>query len=308
MQVPSETPSPFPAETNTPVPPTPTSTPTLPPLPEIFHPKSLLTDVEPVRYLSDSCQYLADRWGEGKAEPGTIVAPIMFHSISKPGRPILQNTTINATYFNQIVARAAFLGFKTITIPQLVEFLKHNTWIPPRSMILIIDDRRPGTVREYFLPVLEKHDWTVTLAYISGTVPATEWKDLEDMAQTGRLDVQSHGWLHNADTYFNANTPEDIIHQEIFNPIDTLKEHFGYRPTAFIWPGGDFTPHTVEVAREAGYEVGFTVYSRGPVMYNWIPLGKPEESVNDPLMVLPRFWSPAAIPNLNSAVQVGEEA
>ena len=220
----------------------------------------------------------------------------MFHSISKEGKPILQNTTISITYFNQIVERAAFLGFKTITIPQLIEFLKHNTWIPPRSMILMIDDRRPGTVRDYFLPVLEKHDWTVTLAYISGTVPATEWKELETMAESGRLDVQAHGWLHNGDTYFSTKTPEDTIHQEIYNPIDALKEHLGYRPTAFIWPGGDFTPHTVEVAREAGYEVGFTVYSRGPVMFNWVPLGQQEESVNDPLLVLPHSGPPPRSP------------
>ena len=65
--------------------PTATLTPTITPTPwaiESFTSSSLYPGVEPVQYTEDTCQYLADRWGDGKAEPGTIVVPIMFHSYS----------------------------------------------------------------------------------------------------------------------------------------------------------------------------------------------------------------------------------
>lgn len=42
-------------------------------------------------------------------------------------------------------------------------------------------------------------------------------------------------------------------------------------------------------------------------MFNWIPLGEPERSVDDPLMVLPRYWSTAADVALEDAIRIGEE-
>jgi hypothetical protein len=98
------------------------------------------------------------------------------------------------------------------------------------------------------------------------------------------------------------------MRQEIGGPIPILQEHFGYRPTAFVWPGGNFTRRSVEIAREQGYRLGFTAFSRGPLLFNWIPLGEKEVAAGDPLMVLPRAWSPAATVNLQQAVDIGDQA
>jgi hypothetical protein len=75
-----------------------------------------------------------------------------------------------------------------------------------------------------------------------------------------------------------------------------------------VWPGGNFTRRSVEVARQADYRLGFTAYSRGPLLFNWIPLGAEEAEVGDPLMVLPRYWSTAAVVNLDQAVEIAQEA
>jgi hypothetical protein len=54
--------------------------------------------------------------------------------------------------------------------------------------------------------------------------------------------------------------------------------------------------------------LGFTVHSRGPLMFNWIPLGEAEQAIHDPLMVLPRAWSSEAIKKLELAALLGEQA
>jgi len=64
----------------------------------------------------------------------------------------------------------------------------------------------------------------------------------------------------------------------------------------------------VQIAHQGGYELGFTAYSRGPLLFNWIPLGQEERAVNDPLMVLPRAWSSAVNVNLDEAVMISEQA
>jgi len=64
----------------------------------------------------------------------------------------------------------------------------------------------------------------------------------------------------------------------------------------------------VQIAREAGFELGFTIQSRGPLLFNWIPQGEQERAYNDPLMLLPRYWDTAALLNLEQAAQIGDAA
>jgi len=233
----------------------------------------------------------------------------MFHSIVKDHTKINDLKDISAKFFQDFVFYARFLGFKTITTPQLLDFLENNARIPPRSMILIFDDRREGVIREHIMPIWEELDWRVTMAYISGpVVTVNEWKDMENLFATGRIDVQAHGYLHNAESYIQDSTPEDVIRQEIYGPIQVLEEHFGYRPIAFIWPGGNFNALGVQIAHEAGYKLGFTIDSSTPLLFNWIPLGESERVINDPLMVLPRAWSYEAPFKLYQATQIADQA
>ncbi|HEY3418825.1 MAG TPA: polysaccharide deacetylase family protein, partial [Armatimonadota bacterium] len=221
--------------------------------------------------------------------------------------PASDHTSISAESFANFMEHARQLGFQTITATQLANFLEHNAKIPPRSMILIIDDRRPGTVREHFLPLLNQYDWTVTLGYITGVVQPPEWQELDVLAATGRIDVQAHGFLHNGSTYITAFTPEETVLREIYGPVPLIRQHFGNDPVAFIWPGGDFTASSVKIAHQAHYRIGFTTYSRGPVAFNWIPQGAEERAVGDPIMLLPRYWSPAAYVALDESVSIGDQ-
>ncbi|MCJ7625832.1 MAG: hypothetical protein MUO76_20260, partial [Anaerolineaceae bacterium] len=105
---------------------------------------------------------------------------------------------------------------------------------------------------------------------------------------------------------------KDYITQEIDPNCDTDQ------PLAYIWPGGGFSTRGAELAREAGYHIGFTINPRGPIMYNWVPLADkldpntpswmPESQVGDPLMVLPRYWSKDAAYRIDEVANIGEQA
>ncbi|MGH2581756.1 MAG: polysaccharide deacetylase family protein [Anaerolineales bacterium] len=289
--------------------------PTYSPGPETFQSSILRPGIEPVAYIADSCAYLEMRWDPQNSKPGTVVAPIMFHGIVKGNGQPTQAQDINFETFEQIIALAEDLGFETITTDELVGFLTENAKIPPRSMILILDDRRPGTAEDYFLPVNERNDWTTTLAWIAqadteqrkGRLPGESlWDWIERIYATGYFDVQSHGLNHRL--YLVEGLPEEVVREEIAGSILVLEEHFGQRPIAYIWPGGDYTFLGIQVAREAGFKLGFTVQSRGPILFNWIPQGEKELAHNDPLMLLPRFWSSAALRNLEQTTQIGDDA
>jgi peptidoglycan/xylan/chitin deacetylase (PgdA/CDA1 family) len=291
---------------------TPTSTTTATPGPTPIPPEGFTTrllrpNVLPQAYLKDQCEYLRLRWSLEGSSPDTIVVPLMFHGIRDAGKPIPSgdNVTVAEENFLSFVRYAKQLGFQTITSTQLVDFLLHNSRIPQRSMITIVDDRNIGTVEKHFIPVLKENGWTLTMAWIASDTYESLWKRVETVNETGLVDIQSHGFYHH---YIQENTPEKEIRQEIFDPIPVLEEHFGHRPIAFIWPGGDFTPLSVQIAREASYQIGFTANSNGPLLFNWIPLKEKDRAVNDPLMVLPRFWSTEANLALDTSLKYAQQA
>ena len=298
------TPSPSSIPTNTI---TPTFTPTLAPL-EMFATRLFRQGVLPQTYLEDNCSFLRLRWSPEGSQPGTVVVPIMFHSIVQDGTQLADpNKDITADQYNSFVEYAHYLGFETITTQELLDFLTNNASIPPRSMMIIVDDRRPGLIRDWIMPVLEEYDWTATAAYIADPNSLQwAWDLMDQLYASGRLDVQSHGY--SGQLYIVPETPVDQIQAEIWDSTPVLEGHFVKRPIAFIWPGGNFTQLSVQIARQGGYELGFSAYSRGPLLFNWIPLGEEERAVSDPLMVLPRAWSSAVNLNLDEAVKISEQA
>jgi hypothetical protein len=109
-----------------------------------------------------------------------------------------------------------------------------------------------------------------------------------------------------------------VISRELKGSLTAFANRYAKRPIAFIWPGGGFGQRPVEAARELGYQLGFTSNSRGPVMYNWVPLADeldperpaylPEGYIRDPLMTLPRYSQEQVIDAIDKVRVIGNEA
>jgi hypothetical protein len=210
-------------------------------------------------------------------------------------------------------------GFTAINTTQMADFMEHNAKIPERSVLLVVDDRHFGKYFDlYFRQYWTKYGWPVVNAWIS-LDDANGQAALPDniaLENEGWVDHQAHGFIHNIP--IGTDSSEAYILGELQKPIEVFQENFHKIPTAIIWPGGGFSPRAAEVARQLGYQLGFTTNPRGPVMFNWVPLADmpdparptwiPEGPVNDPLMVLPRYWDTDAIIHINDVIQVGQEA
>ena len=302
--------------------PTPTLTPirTPPALPELFE-TSLQNPVDPPRSgtrLGPTCQYLQDKWSSANSTPGTIVIPVMFHAIMKPGDTVGPNQ-ISEAQFKELMSGLGNRGFEAITTAQLADFLEHNAKIPPRSVILIVDDRHfADYFDKYFRPFWEADQWPVVNAWISTPLNSDElWQQQEELNAEGWVDYEAHGVVHNTPMW--PGVSDTYITGELQGSIDAFKLHFNKTPIAIIWPGGGFSARSVEIARQLGYRLGFTTSARGPLMFNWVPLGdkvtdvhgdswQPEGPINDPLMLLPRYWDTDALAHLDDIVATSQAA
>ncbi|MEI8132841.1 MAG: polysaccharide deacetylase family protein, partial [Leptolinea sp.] len=205
-----------------------------------------------------------------------------------------------------------------INMKQFVDFMYNNAKIPSRSVLLIVDDRHHQPYfDEKFKPYYEKWGWPVINSWINvSDNPKDLLDEQRNLIAAGYVDHQAHGVVHN--TPINDNSTEEYIRGEIIGAKETMQKNFNITPIAYIWPGGGFSKRGAEVAREAGYKVGFTTVPRGPLMYNWIPQADvtdalrpgyaPEGGAADPLMTLPRFWDTDAYYRLDEVRLTGKAA
>jgi hypothetical protein len=306
--------------TETPLPPTSTPTPlpspTAPALSPVYQSSQLNHLDQPYSYIADTCQALLYRLDPNHAAPGTIIMPIMIHSITDG--PVNYADQISVQDFHNLWEMLHNYGFQAISTQQLADFLERNAPIPPLSVMFIVDDRKSAEYfNTLFRPLYEQYGWVVVNAWISAEGTTEQlWNENAALSAEGWLDHQAHGVVHNIP--INPNSSDEFILSELQGSITAIQSHFGISPIAYIWPGGGFTPRAAELARQAGYRLGFTINPRGPLMFNWIPLSAendpnrpsyiPEATVNDPLMVLPRYWDTDAIVHIPTVVAISQEA
>ena len=304
-----------PLPTETPLP-TVTMPPRTPPaLPPAFTSTILNPLDTPHTYITDTCQYLQDKWSPNNATPGTIVIVVMLHGINKEDTGDPKNITV--ADFNKMMKGLKEQGFEAINTSQLADFLYHNAAIPSRSVILIQDDRHYAeNFNTHFRPYWEQWGWPVVNGYIAKDERPDLWAENAALAAEGWVDYQAHGVIHNIP--MDDNSSDDYLTGELQGAITNIQKYFQKTPIAIIWPGGGFGVRPVQFARNYGYQLGFTVNPRGPLMYNWIPLADqddpqrpyfiPEGPVNDPLMTLPRYWPNQLLANLDTIRVMGNDA
>jgi len=307
---PTETPAP----TETPIP-TATILRTPPALPVTYQTSLLKPEDLPRTYVTDSCQYLKNKWNPNNSAPGTVVMPIMFHGINK-GEASGNNITV--TEHKKLMNDLHEMGFQAINMQQMADFMYSNAKISQRSVLLIVDDRKYSEFfNDHFRPYHEQWGWPVISGWISGFggEDAVLPENLQ-LSTEGWIDYQAHGYIHNIPVT-NSSTDEFII-AEMQGSITNLQTYFKKTPIAYIWPGGGFSARAVEIGIQLGYKLGFTVNPRGPVMYNWIPqadtvnqsnpMAIPETPAKNPLMTLPRYWDTDARNQLDNVRAISEQA
>jgi len=278
---------------------------TPPPPLTVFQSKYLNPLDAPHTYIQDSCLYLINRWNRLNAEPGTVVMIVTFN------KDILYD-------FTQIMSQLYDQGFKAITTQQLLIFMERNGRIPQRSVLIIQDNSHSADdfnkkFREYW----EIWSWPVVNGWVSEPeTPKSLWQENIALENEGWVDHQAQGVIPG--TLLSDDSSKTVISRELKGSITAFADHYAKTPIAFIWPGGGFGQRPVEAARQLGYQLGFTSNSRGPVMYNWVPLADesdPERPtyiaegfIHDPLMTLPRYSQDQILDAIDQVRTIGNQA
>jgi len=239
---------------------------------------------------------------------------VMLNTINRGDKPN-SSDSITVKQFERMMNNVKEQGYEAINTEQLLGFLESNQYIPPRSILFLQDGRhKAGNFNIHFRPYWEDWGWPVVNGWIIQTnSPDSLLQENLALEKEGFVDHQLYSSLHR----FSDKASEEYLSGELKKYTDIFEKRYSKAPIAITWPnkpGLNF----VAAARNLGFKLGFTQNTRGPVMYNWVPLAAhedrerpsyyPEDSFKDPLMTLPRYW-PAQVKNsLDQVRLVGKHA
>jgi peptidoglycan/xylan/chitin deacetylase (PgdA/CDA1 family) len=195
---------------------------------------------------------------------------LMYHHISEElGREECFNVT--PCLFEKQIGFLLTKNFKVISLTQLVEYLKENSPLPPKSVVITFDDGYKNNYI-YAYPILRKYNIPATIflttGFVNGSVKATSfsgtyekifsecpqeglplsWEEIREMSENG--------------IYFGAHTvshprltkiPLEKAREEIELSKREIEEKLGKEVKCFAYPYGDYNEKIIELVKEAGF-------------------------------------------------------
>ncbi|NGQ94507.1 polysaccharide deacetylase family protein [Brevibacillus sp. SYP-B805] len=187
---------------------------------------------------------------------------LMYHCISAGSN----NLYVEPQRFDLQLRNLLKQGYTPITSRELVKSWFSGTPLPARPIVLTFDDGYRDNYTNAF-PLLKKYRVKATLFVITGAVGKPNyltWPQIEEMAKSGLVDVESHT-VHHPD--MSKLTPEQA-RMELTVSKAMLEAHLHQPVTLFAYPMGIYRPFLFPILREAGYQAAFTTRSGLTQYYN----------------------------------------
>ncbi len=200
------------------------------------------------------------------------------------GHEITDSMTVMVARFESQLKHFQEQNYTVIPLRQLIDsILKKNTPMPPRPVVLTVDDGHKSVYTEMF-PLIKKYRVPVTVflypSAISNASYAATWAQLREMKETGFLDYQSHTFWHpNFKTEKKRLKPDEyerFVESQLRKPKERLEKEFSAKIDMLAWPFGIYDEELMRKAKEAGYVAAFSMERR-------------DANGNDNIMALPRY-------------------
>jgi peptidoglycan/xylan/chitin deacetylase (PgdA/CDA1 family) len=157
-------------------------------------------------------------------------------------------------------------NYNVITLADLEGFLKASRPIPPRSIVITVDD---GFRSAYDIayPILKSYGFRATFFIYTdflGGGRSLTWDAIKEMRASGMIDIQSHSKSHTsfspADGEMESNAAYAArIRTELEPPKATLERQLGSPVTQLAYPYGDTSRLAVQLLTERKYSLAVTV-------------------------------------------------
>jgi peptidoglycan/xylan/chitin deacetylase (PgdA/CDA1 family) len=187
--------------------------------------------------------------------------------------PRANTLTVTPAAFEAQMAWLARNGYAVIPFARLEAFLDGREPLPPKSVLITIDDGYRAT-HEIAFPILRKYGFPATLFLYTdfvGAPDALTWAQMREMTASGLFEVQPHSKTHSNLAVRQADESEaryrERVRREIEAPVQAIRRELGVRTQVFAFPYGDVNDVVAAELRSRDIGMGVTVTPGGNAFY-----------------------------------------
>jgi peptidoglycan/xylan/chitin deacetylase (PgdA/CDA1 family) len=191
----------------------------------------------------------------------TLLVPIlMYHYISAPpagADAVRTDLSLTPELFEVQLKYLVEQGYQSITLSDLVMALLTGSSLPPKPIIITLDDGyRDAYTNAY--PLLTKYHIKATIFVITSQIDANNpdyitWAQVAEMSNHD-IDIESHSVNHpdmrNRDVAF--------IHYELSASKQAIEARTGRTVRFFCYPSGDYDANVINLLPGEGYWAAVT--------------------------------------------------
>tara|TARA_R110002110_G_scaffold26911_3_gene98510 strand:+ start:16669 stop:17685 length:1017 start_codon:yes stop_codon:yes gene_type:complete len=196
---------------------------------------------------------------------GYRTLPILCYHQFAPGDRASHQLELAATDFEQQLGYLADNGYQTLTMADIEAILARGEPVPDKAVVLTIDDGY-HSVYDVAWPLLQRYQARATLFiypdFIGGG-KALSWAQLQEMAASGLVEIQSHGKSHASLSRLPEDQSEDAyrarLREEISDPKPLFQRQLGTAPVYLSYPYGNSSETAADELARAGFRLAATV-------------------------------------------------
>jgi glycosyltransferase involved in cell wall biosynthesis len=197
------------------------------------------------------------------------VPVLMYHAFTTSGER--DRFVLPASSFNAQLRLLRALRYRVITLEELAAALRSGEPLPPRAVVLTIDDGYRDNF-EIAQPILERHGLSATVYLVSGRLESSnDWGDPGALAGRPMLSREQIAAMRAGGTRFGGHTrnhprltelEDAAVSEEIGGCREDLREALGEEVESFAYPYGLYDERAVAAAEAAGYSAACTTEVR----------------------------------------------
>jgi peptidoglycan/xylan/chitin deacetylase (PgdA/CDA1 family) len=211
---------------------------------------------------------------------------LMYHQFDEdPSNS--SSTTVTPETFKEQMSYLKEAGYETITTEDLFLFLTRGSALPPKPLLITIDDGYLSNYT-YAYPILKELNMKATIfaivSYRENTdnllYPHFNWEQAKEMVDSGIIDIQSHSYachfqfMDRGGCFVpgtkqlndeNYSQYEERIYKDFLMARVLLEEKLGNKVISMAFPYGYHDGAVKKAATESGYDLLFTI--REDVVY-----------------------------------------
>ena len=204
---------------------------------------------------------------------GNYATILIYHKFDESKYP---TTSISLEIFEEQMKYLKNNDYNVISLSKLIRYIRLKNKIPPKTVVITIDDGYKSTLKAYKILKKYKFPFTVFL-YVEGVGRYPDYltkEQLNELRKDPLVEFGNHSYSHKrfAKLLLNMDIKDYIrlIAKDTLKAEKRLKSLLGFVPKLYAFPYGEYTVPYINTLKEMGYQALLTqdpqnVYEKTPL-------------------------------------------